>query len=139
MPEWWCRETPWPPIGPDVLGYSNDIPAKRRFEGLPCTHTTSLTLNGAPANKTIYLTWEVSAALPLTSTWEIRYQGPAGDQPSPIMGLPEPIRAYTLSGLTNYTPYTVTLNAALDSIAFLTDTVRVTPTDLFGFLPFIAR
>ncbi|MCK5641356.1 MAG: hypothetical protein KAJ19_11180, partial [Gammaproteobacteria bacterium] len=37
IPEWWCSETPWPPIGPDVAGYTNDIPAKRRYEGSICT------------------------------------------------------------------------------------------------------
>ncbi|HMD68499.1 MAG TPA: hypothetical protein VKF42_06415, partial [Chitinivibrionales bacterium] len=35
MPAWWCG-APWPPIGPDVSGYVNDIPAKLRFEGAPC-------------------------------------------------------------------------------------------------------
>jgi hypothetical protein len=36
-PSWWCQEVPWPPIGPDVAGLVNKIPAQRRFEGLPCT------------------------------------------------------------------------------------------------------
>jgi hypothetical protein len=27
----WFGSVPWPPIGPDVAGYVNDIPAKRRF------------------------------------------------------------------------------------------------------------
>jgi hypothetical protein len=35
-PAWWCQETPWPAIGPDVAGYTQKIPAQRRFEGLPC-------------------------------------------------------------------------------------------------------
>jgi hypothetical protein len=26
---------PWPPIGPEVTGYMNDIPAKKRFDALP--------------------------------------------------------------------------------------------------------
>lgn len=34
---WWCGETPWPPIGPDVSGYHNDIPARRRYNGAACT------------------------------------------------------------------------------------------------------
>jgi hypothetical protein len=38
-------------------------------------------------------------------------------------------------GLENYTAYTVTLNAFLDSAPILTDTVTVTPTDLFVYLP----
>jgi hypothetical protein len=135
MPAWWCRETPWPPIGPDVAGYYHDIPAKRRFEGLPCSWTTELTLNGIPADKTIFLNWQVNATLPLTSTWKIRYDGPPGDQPSPITGLPAPTRAYTLTGLTNYVPYIITLNAMLNSTPILTDTVTVMPTDIFVFLP----
>ncbi|MBN1569576.1 MAG: hypothetical protein JXA73_17155 [Acidobacteria bacterium] len=36
-PSWWCSEAVWPPIGPDVTGMTNAIPAKRRFEGLSCT------------------------------------------------------------------------------------------------------
>jgi hypothetical protein len=36
-PSWWCNETPWPPIGPDVAGLANAIPAERKFEGLICT------------------------------------------------------------------------------------------------------
>lgn len=26
---------PWPPIGPEVAGYMNDIPAKKRFDAMP--------------------------------------------------------------------------------------------------------
>ncbi len=139
MPEWWCQETPWPPIGPDVAGYFNDIPAKRRFEGLPCTSTTGLLLNGIPADKTIYLTWSVNVRLPVTSTWGIRYDGPPGDQLSPITAIFSSTRAYTLTGLTNYTPYTVTLNAMLNSTPFLTDTLTLMPTDIFVFLPLVTR
>lgn len=35
-PAWWCSETPWPAMGPDVAAIHNDIPAKRRYDGLPC-------------------------------------------------------------------------------------------------------
>ena len=139
IPEWWCQETPWPPIGPDVDGYANDIPAKRRFENLPCSPVTDLSLNGFAASETIYLAWKVNLTLPITSTWQITYTGPAGDQPSPITGLPEPTRAYTLTGLTNYSPYTVTLNAMLDSTPVLTGTVTLMPSDILEFLPVIIK
>jgi hypothetical protein len=46
-PSWWCNETPWPPIGPDVAGMVNSIPAKRRFEGQSCTPGNAMV---APAN-----------------------------------------------------------------------------------------
>lgn len=138
-PEWWCQETPFPAIGPDVPGYANDIPARRRFEGLPCTHTTQVALHAAPGNQVIYLSWEVTGALPLTTTWSISYLGPPGDQPSPITALPEPTRACTLTGLTNYELYTVTLNAMLEGTPVLTDTVTVMPTDIALYLPSVSR
>jgi hypothetical protein len=138
-PKWWCQETPWPAIGPDVAGYAQDIPAKRRFEGLPCTQAAEVTLNGIPGDEAIYLTWEANTSLPASTTWRISYAGPPGDQPSPISGLPETTRSYTLTGLTNYVTYTVTLQAMQDGAPILSDTVRVMPTDKFVFLPQIAN
>jgi hypothetical protein len=138
-PEWWCRETPWPPIGPDVTGYHQDIPAKRRFEGLPCSQTADLVLSGIPSDEKIYLTWDVNTALPVTTTWQISYVGPPGDQPSPVTGLPEPIRAYTLTGLANYTLYPITLHAILDGATVLTGTVTVMPTGILLHLPQVSK
>jgi Pectate lyase superfamily protein len=138
-PEWWCQETPFPAIGPDVAGYTNDIPAKRRFEGLPCTQTTEVALHAAPANGAINLRWEVTGILPAASTWQISYEGAPGSEPSPITGLPAATRSYTLTGLTNYEPYTVTLNAMLEGTPILTDTVTVIPTDIMLYLPAVIR
>ena len=138
-PEWWCQETPWPAIGPDVAGYAQDIPARRRLEGLPCTPAMELTLNGIPGDETIYLTWEVNTPLPAGTTWRISYQGPPGDQPSPITGLPEDTRAFTLTGLTNYVPYTVTLQAMLNGAPTMTGRVTVMPTDMIIFLPVVSK
>ena len=139
LPDWWCQETPWPPIGPDVPGYFHDIPAKRRFEGLPCTDATGVILNGIPADETIYLNWKVNTTLPVTTTWRLAYAGPPGNQPSLITGIFSPTRAYTLTGVTNYTLYTITLNAMLNSTPILTDTVTIMPTDLFVFLPLVVK
>jgi hypothetical protein len=95
--------------------------------------TPALQLSGAPADQTIYLNWTVDTTS--LDAWRISYSGPAGDQPSPISISDETIRTYTLTGLTNYTPYAITLNAMLDGSPILTDTVTVTPTDLFVYLP----
>jgi hypothetical protein len=138
-PEWWCQETLWPPIGPDVAGYANDIPAKRRLEGLPCTPVIPLGLSGYPGSQTIYLAWQVGASLPVTSTWTIRYDGPPGDQPSPISGLPEATRAYTLTGLTNYTSYKISLKAMLGSTPILTGTLTLMPSDISVLLPVVIK
>lgn len=40
-PSWWCAETPWPPIGPDLNPMVSDIPAKLRYDGGICTTGTS--------------------------------------------------------------------------------------------------
>jgi len=57
----------------------------------------------------------------------------------PITGIISSTRAYSVTGLTNYAWYTVTLNALLDSSPFLTDTVRVMPTDRLVYLPLVTR
>jgi hypothetical protein len=92
-------------------------------------------LKAVPASQTIQLTWSVNVTLPITSTWQIRYAGPPGSEPSPISGILGDCRAYTLSGLTNYVWYTVTLNAMLDSTPVLTGTVTAMPTDITVYLP----
>ncbi len=98
-----------------------------------------LALHAAPASQAIHLSWTITGTLPTTSTWQLAYDGPPGDQTSPLTGILSPTRAYTLTGLTNYTWYTVTLNAMLDSTAFLTDTVQMLPTDIFMYLPLVLR
>lgn len=92
-------------------------------------------LVGVPANSAIYLTWNVNLTLPVTSTWRIDYEGSPGDQASPITEIPEPGRAFNLTGLTNYEVYTVTLQAMADTIPIVTDMVRVMPSDIIYYLP----
>ncbi|MDX1437067.1 MAG: right-handed parallel beta-helix repeat-containing protein [Anaerolineales bacterium] len=98
-----------------------------------------LVLNAAPGDESIRLNWSINTSLPLTSTWQITYLGPAGDQPSPISGLPAATRSYTLTGLENYSTYTLTLQSMLDGSPVLTDTVTTFPTDLFAYLPVISK
>jgi hypothetical protein len=100
---------------------------------------TTLVLHGAPANRTIYLTWNVYGDLPVGAFWRIDYGSQTGTAYLPITGIISPTCAYTLTGLTNYVWYTVTLSAMLDASPILTDTVRVMPTDSFVYLPFVVR
>jgi hypothetical protein len=37
-PSWWCSETPWPPIGPDVSPLVSDIPSLRAYNGQTCNN-----------------------------------------------------------------------------------------------------
>jgi hypothetical protein len=99
--------------------------------------TPALVLSGVPGDQSIHLSWEVNVTLPGDATWRISYTGPPGDQPSPITDLPELTRAYTLTGLTNYLFYPVTLSAMVGGDPYLTDTVTVMPTDNTLILPIV--
>jgi hypothetical protein len=99
----------------------------------------ALSLRGTPGDRTIYLDWDVNTTLPATSTWQIDYTSETGTAYLPITIPTNTIRSHTLTGLTNYVWYTVTLNAVVDSTPFLTDTVRVMPTDRFVFLPLVLK
>ncbi|MBN1887420.1 MAG: hypothetical protein JW850_05500 [Thermoflexales bacterium] len=98
----------------------------------------SLVLRGQPGDQAIHLAWEVNASLPSTATWRLAYEGPAGHQASPITSLLNATRTYTLTGLANYTWYTVTLDAMIDSASWLSDTVRVMPTEHVIYLPLVS-
>jgi hypothetical protein len=125
-------------------GVASDIEGTSRPQGTgfdigAYEFTPALVLSGVPASQAIYLAWSVNVTLPVTTTWEITYIGPPGDQPSPITGLAASTRGYTLTGLTNYMPYTITLNALLGSTSYLTGTVSVMPTDYMLHLPLNQR
>ena len=116
------------------LAYEGNAPDAGAYEIVP-----QLELIAAPADQSIYLDWSVNLTLPITSTWQISYEGPPGSPPSPITGITSDARAYTLTGLTNYSWYTLTLEAMLGATPILTDTVRVMPTDVFIFLPLVVK
>ena len=99
----------------------------------------ALTLYGTGADRIIGLNWTLNTTLPPTGTWRIDYDGPAGDQPSPVTGIVSTTRSYALTGVTNYVWYTLTLAALLDSTPLFSDTVHVMPTDQFGYLPVVLK
>jgi hypothetical protein len=86
-----------------------------------------LSLFGTSADHTIHLAWTLNTTLQPSATWEIAYEGPAGDQPSPITGIPYMTRSYTLTGLTNDVWYSIILKAIDSNIPILSDTVRIMP------------
>jgi hypothetical protein len=101
--------------------------------------TWELDLRGAPAEGAIHLDWAVHAYLPPTSTWRITYDSETS--PSPVVEtetLTNTARAYSLNGLTNYEPYTVTLST-VGVTPPLSDTVCVMPTDIFVHLPLVKK
>jgi len=105
------------------------------YERLP-----DFVLSGIPANQAIRLNWTVNGiTLPVTSTWQVNYQSETGTVYAPINIVTSTVRTYVLTDLSNYAWYTVTLNSMLDATPFLTDTVRVMPTDKFVYLPLVSR
>jgi hypothetical protein len=120
-----------PGIDDDFNGTAPDVGA---FEFTP-----ALDLRGYPGDGTIRLDWAVNITLPPTSTWQIAYYSQTIASAITVTGILSPTRAYTLTGLTNHAWYTVTLNALLDDMAFLTDTIRARPTDDWVYLPLVIR
>jgi len=110
----------------------------RAYRGVAWDDTVSL--SGAPGDRTIHLAWRVYTPLPSGTTWQIDYDRPTGDQPSPITGILSPTRTYSLTGLTNYTWYTVTVSAMSDGSALLTsNVVAMWPTDILVYLPLVLK
>jgi hypothetical protein len=103
--------------------------------------TQDLVLSGTPADETIRLDWNVAAwtYLPPTTTWQITYISQAGTLYPAITGIPSTTHAYSLTGLTNYQWYTVTLHAMVGNTSWLSDTVRVMPTSIFVYLPLVLK
>ncbi|MBN2004909.1 MAG: DUF4091 domain-containing protein [Anaerolineae bacterium] len=102
---------------------------------------TDVALQGAPGDREIRLTWQVSGELPAETTWQIGYES-SGTAYLPVTGIISPTRAYTLPDLTNDIWYTVTLNAVVEAAPILTDTVSVMPhAAIFHriYLPLVLR
>ena len=113
--------------------YQGSAPDIGAFEFTP-----SLTLYGEAADQMIHLTWTVNTTLPATSTWYIEYYTTTAN----ILTATDPFsttRAYTLTNLTNYEWYTVTLSTMRGTVILFSDTVRVMPTDIFVYLPLVLR
>jgi hypothetical protein len=104
--------------------------------------TRDLALSGAPGNATIHLHWNVLAwtYLPPTTTWRIDYYTTTASAPFSATDPFSITRAYTLTDhVINYQWYTVTLHALTDGTPWLSDTVRVMPTDILVYLPLTAK
>lgn len=131
-----------PGINTDFGGTAPDLGAYETGAELPQygpRDTQQLRLTAVPDNQAIHLSWQLNSTLPVTSTWRISYLGPAGNQPSPISGLTHDERSFILTGLTNYTLYTITVEAMVNGTAVLSDTTNAMPTDLFNYLPLITQ
>jgi hypothetical protein len=124
-------------IPQDVHLYIDNVVIANRYIGPMAP--ASLLLGGVPADQALHLHWTTNTTIPLTTTWMLSYQGPPGDQPSPLVGIPYDMRATSLTGLTNYTPYSITLNAMVAGSPYLTDTLTLMPSNRVARLPLILK
>lgn len=99
----------------------------------------ALVARGMPADRALHLSWSADSPLPVGLTWRIVYAGPAGDQASPITGLNADTRTFSLTGLSNHTPYTVTVNGLVAGTPVMTDTVTAMPAARVIALPSIRK
>lgn len=130
----------WPSIGSDQILGQSTIPALERWKnGDYVSASTSLHLSAIPRDRAILLNWTVSADLPMTSTWQLNYKGPIGDEKSPITNISNSTRSYILTGTTNYIPYEISINAMLNTTPIMTDTISTMSTDISVYLPMLLR
>jgi hypothetical protein len=100
----------------------------------------ALVLRGAPQDQAIHLNWAVSTTLPVTSTWRIDYYTQTATAPfSAAIPLSATRSTVLTEHVDTYQWYTVTLHAMLGQTSWLSDTVRVMPTDRFVYLPVVMR
>lgn len=97
----------------------------------------ALRLFGQARSHALDLNWTLNVTPPVTSTWRIVYYSQI--VPITINHIVSPTRAYSLTGLTNYVWYTVTLNALLDTTPLYTDTIKLFPTDRLVHLPVVLK
>jgi hypothetical protein len=104
------------------------------FEFLP-----SLVLSGRPAFQAVDLAWQVNVTPPAGVTWRIDYAPGNGAPPSPVTGIPNAARVYTLQGLYNPTVYSITLTGIDAGTPVFSDTIRVMPGGTITSMPLIYR
>ena len=116
------------------LAYHGTAPDIGAYEQVP-----AVVLSGGPGDRTIYLNWTINIALPVTSSWRIDYY----TQTAHVYSATDPLsvtRSFVLTEhVEDYQKYTVTLHAMLGETSWLSDTVRVMPTDKLVHLPLVMR
>ena len=106
---------------------------------------TRLSLTARPGDRRLDLRWRATgmpatlASFAISTTYRMEKSLTLIIAPPPITGLLTTTRAYTLTGLVNYTPHTVTVEArdAEGQMLYHSPPVAATPTDIFVYLPTI--
>jgi len=115
-------------VHPGDLFYAHKLAETlKAYRGISWSNVVSLRVT--PGDQSIRLVWSTTATLPEGATWQVEYVGPPGDEISPIIGIPEPLRSYTLTGLANGARYTSTVTAISHGVPLLfSDAVTAMPS-----------
>jgi hypothetical protein len=92
-----------------------------------------------PGDETVLVTWETGGSLPSGATWRITYDGPSGDTPSPITGLPADQRAFRINRLPNYNPFSVSVAAEANGRMLMSSSTPAFASDIQTFLPGVKK
>jgi hypothetical protein len=129
-------EFSYPGLGADIDGIPR--PYGATWDMGVQEYVPDLDLFGRPGDETIYLDWTVNTTDTIES-WHIEYY----TQTASVFTATDPLSVTRSAVLTehvrNYDWYTVTLHAMLGETSWLSDTVRVMPTDRFVYLPLVLR
>ncbi|NBD36033.1 MAG: DUF1565 domain-containing protein [Chloroflexi bacterium] len=145
------EDSPLIDIGAD-RGVAQDLDGRPRPTGLApdlgaYEAQPRLSLTAQPGDHKLNLRWRAMgmpatlASFAISTTYRMEKSLTLIIAPPPITGLLTTTRAYTLTGLVNYTPHTVTVEArdAAGQILHRSPPVTATPTDIFIYLPTILR
>lgn len=126
------RSISWTPNAPVSYDYAGSNPDPGAFEFTP-----EIVFYGIPNDQTLHLIWSVDEDLPDESTWQIIYTSSL--ESGQIDDLPLSVESFTLTGLTNYEMYELSLNLIVDGEPILISKTTAMPTDIFVFLPNVLR
>jgi hypothetical protein len=117
-----------------VLAYEGTAPDLGAYEFVP-----ALTLHGASGDASIHLNWTVNITLHVSTTWHVDYYTQTVSIYTATNALSTTRSLVLTEHVQNYQWYTATLHAMLAGTSWLSDTVRVMPTDRFVYLPVVLR
>ena len=134
------------PLGPSYSSSVNSVtrPNGAEWDVGAYEFVPALELHGRPGNESIYLDWTLSTTDTVES-WRIEYYTQTITAPFTKTNSLSITRSTVLTeNVRNYQWYTITLHAMVDvpsigETSWLSDTVRVMPTDIFVHLPLVMR
>jgi hypothetical protein len=131
-------DIPWLRQG-DLFYIHKVAEAVKAYRGTIWQDDHFVVLSGIGTDGKITLKWYTTEQTDADS-WTIRYTGPSGNPASPVSGISGATREYLLLSMQNYYHYTFQIDLIRGgNLVVSSNTVEVFPTNLFKYMPLIAR